>query len=47
MVEFKVIDPDYIIPMPCTGLNTIIAVQMGMPGKLVTPSTGTRIIFGA
>jgi len=47
VVEFKAINPDYIVPMHCTGLNTIIAVQMAMPGKLVTPSTGTRVIFGA
>lgn len=41
------IDPDYIIPGHCTGLNTIIAVHMAMPKKLVMPSTGTRVIFGA
>jgi 7,8-dihydropterin-6-yl-methyl-4-(beta-D-ribofuranosyl)aminobenzene 5'-phosphate synthase len=43
---FKQIDPDYIIPMHCTGWNTIAAVQRTMPGKLVMPSTGTRVIFG-
>jgi 7,8-dihydropterin-6-yl-methyl-4-(beta-D-ribofuranosyl)aminobenzene 5'-phosphate synthase len=41
------IDPDYIIPMHCTGLNTIIAIHREMPGKLVQPSTGTRVSFGA
>jgi metal-dependent hydrolase (beta-lactamase superfamily II) len=35
------------IPAHCTGLNTIIAVHREMPGKLVMPSTGTRVIFGA
>jgi 7,8-dihydropterin-6-yl-methyl-4-(beta-D-ribofuranosyl)aminobenzene 5'-phosphate synthase len=44
---FKAIDPDYIIPMHCTGLNTIFAVQREMPKKLVMPSTGTRVIFGS
>ncbi|HWP34463.1 MAG TPA: MBL fold metallo-hydrolase [Thermodesulfobacteriota bacterium] len=44
---FKAIDPDYIIPAHCTGLNTIFAVQREMPQKLVMPSTGTRVIFGA
>ena len=34
------LNPDYIIPMHCTGLNTIIAVHMAMPAKLVMPSTG-------
>ena len=36
-----------VIPMHCTGLNTIIAVHGAMPKKLVMPSTGTRVIFGA
>jgi 7,8-dihydropterin-6-yl-methyl-4-(beta-D-ribofuranosyl)aminobenzene 5'-phosphate synthase len=44
---FKAINPDYIIPSHCTGLNTIIAVHQAMPKKLVMPSTGTRVIFGA
>ena len=44
---FKEINPDYIIPMHCTGINTIIAVHREMPKKLVMPSTGTRVIFGA
>ena len=44
---FREIDPDYIIPGHCTGLNTIIAVHMAMPKKLVMPSTGTRVTFGA
>jgi 7,8-dihydropterin-6-yl-methyl-4-(beta-D-ribofuranosyl)aminobenzene 5'-phosphate synthase len=44
---FKAIDPDYIIPMHCTGFNTILAVHHAMPRKLVMPSTGTRVIFGA
>jgi 7,8-dihydropterin-6-yl-methyl-4-(beta-D-ribofuranosyl)aminobenzene 5'-phosphate synthase len=43
---FRAIDPDYIIPAHCTGLNTIIAVHLAMPRKLVMPSTGTRVIFG-
>ena len=44
---FKTINPDYIIPSHCTGLNTIIAVHRAMPQKLVMPSTGTRVVFGA
>jgi 7,8-dihydropterin-6-yl-methyl-4-(beta-D-ribofuranosyl)aminobenzene 5'-phosphate synthase len=44
---FKAINPDYIIPMHCTGLNTIMAVPREMPAALVMPSTGTRVIFGA
>jgi 7,8-dihydropterin-6-yl-methyl-4-(beta-D-ribofuranosyl)aminobenzene 5'-phosphate synthase len=47
VAAFRDIDPDYIIPAHCTGLNTIIAVYHAMPRKLVMPSTGTRVIFGA
>ena len=43
---FKAIDPDYVIPMHCTGWNTIMAVHMAMPRTLVMPSTGTRVVFG-
>lgn len=47
LAAFRDIDPDYIVPAHCTGLNTIIAVHQAMPRKLVMPSTGTRVIFGA
>ena len=44
---FKTIDPDYIVPEHCTGPNTIFAIHRQMPTKLVMPSTGTRVVFGA
>src|SRR5262245_10154878 len=47
VAAFQEVSPDYIIPMHCTGVNTIMAVHMAMPKTLVMPSTGTRIIFGA
>jgi 7,8-dihydropterin-6-yl-methyl-4-(beta-D-ribofuranosyl)aminobenzene 5'-phosphate synthase len=47
VAAFKSINPDYVIPMHCTGINTIMAVHREMPSKLVMPSTGTRVIFGA
>jgi 7,8-dihydropterin-6-yl-methyl-4-(beta-D-ribofuranosyl)aminobenzene 5'-phosphate synthase len=47
VAAFKVINPDYIVPAHCTGLNTIMAVHREMPAKLIMPSTGTRVIFGA
>jgi metal-dependent hydrolase (beta-lactamase superfamily II) len=40
------INPDYLIPMHCTGLRTIMAIQREMPEKLIMPSTGTRVVFG-
>jgi 7,8-dihydropterin-6-yl-methyl-4-(beta-D-ribofuranosyl)aminobenzene 5'-phosphate synthase len=42
----KEINPDYLIPMHCTGLRTIMAIQREMPEKLIMPSTGTRVVFG-
>lgn len=47
VAAFKAINPDYIVPAHCTGLNTIMAVHREMPAKLIMPSTGTRVIFGA
>ena len=47
IAAFREIDPDYIMPAHCSGLNTIIAVHQAMPRKLIMPSTGTRVIFGA
>ena len=47
VAAFRDIDPDWIIPAHCTGINTIIAVHRAMPAKLVMPSTGTRVVFGA
>ncbi len=47
VAAFKEIDPDYLIPMHCTGFNTITAIQREMPAKLIMPSTGTRVVFGA
>ena len=44
---FKQIDPDYLIPMHCMGFNTMMAIQREMPAKLITPSTGTQVMFGA
>jgi hypothetical protein len=35
------------VPAHCTGINTIIAINRELPAKLVMPSTGTRIVFGA
>jgi 7,8-dihydropterin-6-yl-methyl-4-(beta-D-ribofuranosyl)aminobenzene 5'-phosphate synthase len=47
VAAFKAINPDYIIPAHCTGINAIIAINRELPAKLVMPSTGTRVVFGA
>jgi 7,8-dihydropterin-6-yl-methyl-4-(beta-D-ribofuranosyl)aminobenzene 5'-phosphate synthase len=47
VAALKEINPDYLIPMHCTGFRTMMAVQREMPQKLIMPSTGTRVVFGA
>jgi 7,8-dihydropterin-6-yl-methyl-4-(beta-D-ribofuranosyl)aminobenzene 5'-phosphate synthase len=42
----KEINPDYLIPMHCTGFRTMMATEREMPQKLILPSTGTRVVFG-
>lgn len=41
------INPDYFVPMHCTGFRALAAIHRDVPGKLILPATGTRVIFGA
>jgi 7,8-dihydropterin-6-yl-methyl-4-(beta-D-ribofuranosyl)aminobenzene 5'-phosphate synthase len=43
----KVLNPDYIIPMHCTGRTFARLAETAMPGRLIPSSTGTRFTFGA
>jgi 7,8-dihydropterin-6-yl-methyl-4-(beta-D-ribofuranosyl)aminobenzene 5'-phosphate synthase len=43
----KQINPDYLAPMHCSGRNFIRLADAAMPGKIIPPSTGTRLVFGA
>jgi 7,8-dihydropterin-6-yl-methyl-4-(beta-D-ribofuranosyl)aminobenzene 5'-phosphate synthase len=45
--EIKALNPDAIIPMHCSGDNFARAVRETMPDKLMVPSTGARLTFGA
>jgi 7,8-dihydropterin-6-yl-methyl-4-(beta-D-ribofuranosyl)aminobenzene 5'-phosphate synthase len=42
----KEIDPDYVIPMHCTGAVFTWMVRDAMPDKLILSYTGTRFVFG-
>ena len=44
---FKEIGPDYLVPMHCSGGTFTRLANAAMPGKVIPPSTGTRLIFGA
>jgi 7,8-dihydropterin-6-yl-methyl-4-(beta-D-ribofuranosyl)aminobenzene 5'-phosphate synthase len=41
------LNPDWLIPMHCSGETFIEACKVAMPGKVLRSSTGTRFVFGA
>lgn len=45
VATFKVIDPDYIVPMHCTGETFIEEALRQMPQKIVRPYVGTRLVM--
>lgn len=47
LAELKAINPDYLIPMHCSGETFISMVQQEMPDKFIRSSTGTRFTFAA
>jgi 7,8-dihydropterin-6-yl-methyl-4-(beta-D-ribofuranosyl)aminobenzene 5'-phosphate synthase len=47
IAELKQIDPDFLIPMHCTGEVFISIAMQEMPAKTIRSSTGSRYIFGA
>jgi len=42
----KALNPDYIIPMHCTGRTFARLAEAAMPGRLIPSFTGTRFTFG-
>ena len=47
IAEIAKLEPDVVIPMHCSGNNFIQAARQQMPGKLLVPTTGVQISFGA
>lgn len=47
VAALKQIDPDFLIPMHCTGEAFISIAMQEMPAKTIRSSTGSRYIFGA
>jgi 7,8-dihydropterin-6-yl-methyl-4-(beta-D-ribofuranosyl)aminobenzene 5'-phosphate synthase len=45
--ELKALNPDFVIPMHCSGETFIAIVQAEMPDKFIRSSTGTRFVFTA
>lgn len=47
IASLKEIDPDYVVPMHCTGEAFWDAGRREMPGKLLRAFTGTQFVFNA
>ncbi len=46
VAALREINPDYYIPMHCTGFRALAAIHREMPEKLILPAAGTRVVFG-
>jgi 7,8-dihydropterin-6-yl-methyl-4-(beta-D-ribofuranosyl)aminobenzene 5'-phosphate synthase len=46
VAALKEINPDYLIPMHCTGTTFYEVAKQEMPGRVLLSSTGTRYTFG-
>ena len=47
VAAIKQINPDFVLPMHCTGELFTRLVEHDMPGKLIRINTGTRVVFKA
>lgn len=47
VISLKEIDPDYVVPMHCTGEPFYELAKAEMPTKLLRAHTGTRFVFAA
>lgn len=47
LAELKAINPDFLIPMHCSGETFVSMVHTEMPERFVRSSTGTRFVFNA
>ncbi len=45
VLALKELNPDYIIPMHCTGTPFHEMAEQEMPGRVRLSSTGTRFVF--
>jgi 7,8-dihydropterin-6-yl-methyl-4-(beta-D-ribofuranosyl)aminobenzene 5'-phosphate synthase len=43
--ELKKLNPDYVIPMHCTGRKAIMAMEAQMPDKFILNMAGTKLTF--
>jgi 7,8-dihydropterin-6-yl-methyl-4-(beta-D-ribofuranosyl)aminobenzene 5'-phosphate synthase len=45
VADMKALNPDYIVPMHCTGWQAIMAFQQAMPQQFVLNMAGTKYVF--
>ena len=43
--ELKKLNPDYVVPMHCTGRKAIMAMEKQMPDKFILNMAGTKLTF--
>jgi 7,8-dihydropterin-6-yl-methyl-4-(beta-D-ribofuranosyl)aminobenzene 5'-phosphate synthase len=47
VAEIKKLEPDVLIPMHCSMLNFTVEAQAQMPNRVISTSTGSKLIFSA
>lgn len=47
IAALKELNPDYLIPMHCSGMPFYEMAKEEMPGRVLLSSTGTKFVFGA
>lgn len=47
VAALKELNPDYLIPMHCSGTTFYEMAKLELPGRVLLSSTGTRFVFGA
>jgi 7,8-dihydropterin-6-yl-methyl-4-(beta-D-ribofuranosyl)aminobenzene 5'-phosphate synthase len=47
VAEIKKLEPDVLVPMHCSGLNFTLEAQAQMPNRVISTSTGSKLIFSA
>jgi len=45
--NLKAINPEYIVPIHCTGRKAILAIEKEMPGKFLLNMAGTKLTFAS
>jgi 7,8-dihydropterin-6-yl-methyl-4-(beta-D-ribofuranosyl)aminobenzene 5'-phosphate synthase len=41
LAPFEELDPEYFLPMHCTGFSMMARIESALPGRVIEPSSGT------